>query len=96
MAELIEHGKRVKYLYLGEEREGVIHGVKTHEEPDGQITRVAYLIDTGETAREDLGAEPTGKKVKDHAGKLVPEMKQVKVRQPEQVEIDQNFVRVIE
>lgn len=81
MPELLKPGQKVKYTYEGEEQDGVIHGVKTHETPDGQVTRVSYLVDTGETVREDHGAnEKTGK----------PET----VRQPEQVEIHSDHVRL--
>jgi hypothetical protein len=93
MAELLSIGQKVEYLHKGEWLKGVIHGVKTHETNEGQITRIAYLIDTGETIREDNGAEPTGKMITHPDGGEYPEMKPVKVRQPEQIELDQQLVK---
>ena len=69
MSQFLKHEQKVKYLYEGKWQKGIIHGVKTHEEPDGRIIRVAYLIDTG----------------KDN-----PEI----ASQPEQIELDQDLVRV--
>lgn len=81
MAKLLDNGQKVKYLHQGKWLKGLIHAVKTHEEPNGIVTRVAYLIDTGNTVREDVGLNAkTGK--------------EEIVRQPEQVEIDQNFVKL--
>lgn len=46
-------GDKVSYRFEGKWREGIVHGTKTHEKPDGEVTQVSYLIDTGEDLRVD-------------------------------------------
>lgn len=88
MAELLQHGQKVKYLYEGKWLKGIIHGVKTHETPDGQITRVAYLIDTGK--KTILHADKRHLKTGEVIGTVPYESDQ-----PVQVEVDQTEVRAI-
>lgn len=80
MAELLKTQSKVKYLHQGEWLNGIVHGVKTHEEPDGQVTRLAYLIDTG---KDDVRHESI-----DIKGK-----KEV-FRQPELIEVEAHQVKL--
>lgn len=80
MPELIEHGQKIQYKRRGQWHDGVIHGQRTYSNEEGDVQRMTYLIDTGNTVREDIGANAKGK----------PE----KVRQPEQIEVDQSFVKL--
>ena len=77
----IKHGDKVKYTLNGKEYKGIVHGIKTHETPEGQVTRVAYLIDTGRSDQEAEVYDPAVKK-------------KVIVRQPEQIEVEQDFVKL--
>lgn len=55
MPSIIDIATKVEYLYEGKWQKGIIHATKTHEEPDGRVTRVAYLIDTGRDNPDVLG-----------------------------------------
>lgn len=79
----LEIGDKVRYLnpkdpYKKEVLEGIVHGVRTKEIANGDGTTTVidrtYLIDTGETIREDVGA---------HAETGEIEI----VRQPETIEV---------
>jgi len=87
MSALLKHGQKVEYLYEGKWRKGIIHGVKTHETPDGQITRVAYLVDTGNKLKVsvDKRHKETGQFVFSH---------EEETDQPEQVEVEQTLVKL--
>lgn len=73
MAE-IEIGTKVKYLYDGQEADGVVHAVRKVDNPDGTQRVIGYLIDTGNDNRVDEIVTPKGKK-------------NIFVRQPEQVDV---------
>lgn len=94
MAKTLSIGQKIEYL--GEDKTwhvGKVHAVSKQTQKDQEIV-VGYAVDTGKTAREDIGAEPTGKKVKHPVTKkLIPEMKSVKVRQPEQVFVTPEQIR---
>ena len=68
MAELLKPDQKVKYTHEGKTHTGIIHGVKTHETTDGQVTRIAYLIDTGNSV---------------HRSKIFRQPEQVEVDQTE-------------
>lgn len=76
-----KQGTKVKYLHEGEERTGIIHGVQTYETPGGLALKINYLIDTGETVREDVVEVSKNGKVLAVA------------RQPEQVTVPAVHVR---
>lgn len=83
MTELFDNGDKVEYRQGEEWLKGTVHALKTHETPDGKITRIAYLIDTGNKIREDVGFNTkTGK--------------EEIVRQPEQVEVEQDEIRAVQ
>ena len=79
-----KNGQKVKYLHEGKWQKGVVHGIKTHEEPSGIVTRVAYLVDTGKIVREDVT------KVHPKTGKVLET-----VTQPEQVEVTPDFIKAL-
>ena len=95
---LLEDGTKVKYTYAGEEHEGIIHGVRTYEDEQGLISRVTYLIDTGEVIREaahfGFVADDDGYATKE----LAPIPDEIEfthtLEQHAQVEVDQNFVKL--
>ena len=84
MSKQLQIGQKVEYLYDGKWRKGIIHGTKTHEEPSGIITKVAYLVDTGVTDREDVT------KVHAKTGEVLET-----VKQPEQIEVGQDAIKAL-
>ena len=88
MAELLDHGQKVKYKQGDKWLKGIIHGVQTHKNENGVITKVVYLIDTGIVTREKANFG------KDHK---VPEGIEYThtLEQHEQIEVDQDFVEAL-
>lgn len=53
----LQPGDKIEYLFQGKWKKGILHSVKTHEAPNGIISYMAYLIDTGNSI-EGLDDQP--------------------------------------
>ena len=50
----LDNGAKVKYRDAnGELQKGVVHGVRKYEDAKGKVTKVTYLVDTGDDERVD-------------------------------------------
>lgn len=86
MAEF-EIGQKVEYRSgNGKFKTGVIHGAQSHETPEGEVLRTAYVIDTGKVFHEHTA------NVASKTGKVTSKEEKV-IRQNVQVVVDAEQVK---
>ena len=76
-------GQKVKYLYGGKWQKGKVHGIKTHEDENGIVIKMSYLVDTGEVDREEIMEQ-------DIKGKVTKTYKH-----PVQIEIETTHIKAL-